>query len=263
MTTIFDGKKYAAVKEQLLKSELKKLNVKPKLVSILVGQDRASLLYTNLKKKAASRIGVKFIIKKFPENTDYKKIILIIKQLNDDKTVNGIMVQLPLPKNLKPKTRIILNSIAKNKDVDGLRVGSSFMPATVRAIKETINEATKDMPYFGKRATVVGAKGTVGKAVVKMLEDMNYKVCECDKNTRDLYAKLTNADLVVSATGQPGLVKKEMLKEGVIAIDVGAPVGDFGRGIASKAGFVTPVPGGIGPVTIACLLENLVETANE
>jgi methylenetetrahydrofolate dehydrogenase (NADP+) / methenyltetrahydrofolate cyclohydrolase len=117
------------------------------------------------------------------------------------------------------------------------------------------------MPYFGKKAGVVGAYGMVGKAVTIQLTKMGYKVCECDKNTRDLYAKLHEVDLVVSATGSPNLIKGQMLKEGVIAIDVGAPEGDFEfESVSRVANFVTPVPGGVGPVTVISLLENLVDS---
>ncbi|HWA51641.1 MAG TPA: bifunctional 5,10-methylenetetrahydrofolate dehydrogenase/5,10-methenyltetrahydrofolate cyclohydrolase [Patescibacteria group bacterium] len=259
MSIVFDGKKFAADKEKVLKKEIASLKNKPKLVSILVGNDKASLLYTKLKQKAAIRVGAKFIIKKFPDKVTHTEIIKEIGKLNKDKKINGIMVQLPLPGKLKVKTRTIVNSIDKNKDVDGLRNKSQYKQATVKGIESILDFATKDLAYFGKRATVVGAKGIVGKGVVTMLEERNYKVCICDKDTRDLYAKLTNADLVVSATGVPELIKGEMIKEGSIAIDVGSPKGDFDGKVTERASFVTPVPGGVGPVTIVSLLENLVE----
>lgn len=260
MAIIFDGRKFAKEKEDALKSRIKKLKTKPKLVSILLGNDEASVLYTKLKNQASKRVGVKFEVKKFESETaSVEKIIAFIKKLNTDKKTQGIMVQLPLPGKLKSKTQGILRAISREKDVDGLTKSSPFTSATVRAIKEVIEYSTKDLPYFGKKAAVIGAKGTVGKAVSEALHKMGYKVCECDKSTRDLYAKLTGVDLIVAATGVPGLVKGEIVKEGVIAIDVGAPIGDFDKSVYQRASFVTPVPGGIGPVTIACLLENLVE----
>lgn len=260
MTMIFDGKNYAAQKEEILKEKVSTLKIKPKIVSILIGNDQASILYTNLKQKAAKRIGATFIIKKFPENSIPEKIISEIKKNNNNKTVHGIMVQLPLPKEISKFKSKILNAIAREKDVDGLTKNSPYLPATIKAVKEILGFATKDLSYFGKKAAVVGAKGVVGSGVVKMLTQGGYKVTECDKDTRDLYAKLTGVDLIVSAAGVPNLIKGEMIKEGVIAIDVASPIGDFDKGVYDRASFVTPVPGGVGPVTISCLLENLVDS---
>lgn len=259
MTVIFDGKNFAAEKEEGLKEKVRKLKQKPKLLSILVGNDPASVLYTNLKQKAARRIGSKFQIYNLEKDVKLQEVVKLISELNEDKTVNGIMVQLPLPPEIRNSTSRILSAIKKEKDVDGLKRNSPFMPAAVRAVKDILQYAVKDLPYYGKKAVVIGAKGTVGKGVVKELEKSGYKVGECDKETRDLYAKLTNADLIVSATGVPGLIKPEMVKEGVIAIDVGSPKGDFDKEVANKASFITPVPGGVGPVTVISLLENLVE----
>ncbi len=262
-TTIFDGKTFAKEREKLLKLKVKELKATkgvPKLVAILVGRDKASLIYTNLKKKTAERVGIKFQVVKFPSTTDYKEIIKKIKELNKEDSVHGVMVQLPLPIELKKKTRVILQSIDKNKDVDGLRVKSIYTPAAVKAVSEIIQYVIKPLAYIGKKAAVVGAAGTVGKGVTKELTRMGFKVCECEKGTRDLYAKLHEVDIVVSATGVPGLISSQMLKEGVVAIDVGAPKGDIDyKAVSKMASFVTPVPGGVGPVTIICLLENLVE----
>ncbi|CAN5334075.1 bifunctional methylenetetrahydrofolate dehydrogenase/methenyltetrahydrofolate cyclohydrolase FolD [soil metagenome] len=260
MAILFDGKKFANEKELILKEKVKKLKIKPKLVSILVGNDKSSLTYTFLKKKAAERIGVKFEVKKLPSDSTPENIKELINKLNDDTKVNGIMVQLPLPGTLKSKTSAILNTINKKKDVDGLTKKSLFTPATVKAVMQILDFATKPLAYSGKKAAVIGAKGMVGMGVVEMLTKKGYKVTECDKDTRDLYAKLTGADLVVSATGVPGLVKGEVIKEGVIAIDVGAPEPEFDKSVKERASFITPVPGGVGPVTIICLLENLVDS---
>lgn len=260
MTIVFDGKKFAAEKEVILKEKIKNLKVKPKLVSILVGSDKASILYSNLKQKSAKRIGINFEIKKFNSSIEPKKIIELIKKLDDDNKVLGVMVQLPLPKNLKSKTKGILQAIKKDKDVDGLTNNSPFMPATVKAVLQILEVATKSLPYFGKKAGVIGADGVVGKRIVKELQKKGFKVSECDIDTRDLYAKLHQLDLIVSATGTPNLIRGEIIKEGVIAIDVGAPEGDFDKSVYDRASFFTPVPGGVGPVTISCLLENLIST---
>jgi methylenetetrahydrofolate dehydrogenase (NADP+)/methenyltetrahydrofolate cyclohydrolase len=261
MTNIFDGKKFARDKEILLAEKIKKDKLKLKLVTILVGSDEASVLYTKLKANAAKRVGINFEIKKLDATVTPEKIIDIIMKLNHDKKVNGIMIQLPLPGKLKTKTSKIINSIDKNKDVDGLTKNSPYTPAAVRAVKEIIELAVKSLSYSGKKAAVVGANGVVGKAITNELKKMGYRVTECDITTRDLYAKLTGADLIISATGVAGLIKGEMIKEGVIAIDIGAPIGDFDfKAVADRAFFITPVPGGVGPVTVISLLENLVDS---
>lgn len=263
-TTIFDGKAFAKEREKILKAKVKELKVKPKLVAILIGRDKASLIYTNLKKKTAERVGIKFQVVKFPSTTNYQVIIKKIKELNKDDSVHGVMVQLPFPQELKKKTRTILQSIDRHKDVDGLRLKSIYTPAAVKAVGEIIQHVIKPLAYIGKKAAVVGALGTVGKGVTRDLTKMGFKVCECEKGTRDLYAKLHEVDVVVSATGVPGLISSQMLKEGVVAIDVGAPKGDLDyKGISKMASFITPVPGGVGPVTIVCLLENLVEASSK
>lgn len=256
---IFDGKAFAKEKELELKAKIKESKKTPKIISILVGKDPASILYTKLKQKAAKRVGAKFLIHKLKDSVEPQVIIDLIQKCNNDNSIDGIMVQLPLPEKLKSKTNTILKTIAKGKDVDGLTKNSPFIPAAVRAVREIVKYATKDLPYFGKKAAVIGASGMVGKGVVKELQKIGYKVTECDINTRDFYQKLTGVDLIVSATGVAGLVKGEMIKEGVIAVDVGAPRGDFDKKVFKKVSFITPVPGGVGPVTIACLLENLTE----
>jgi len=255
----FDGKKFAEIKEAELKEKVKHLKTKLQLVTILVGDDKASAIYTKLKGESAKRIGINFVVKKFPTTVAAEKLVAEINKLNKDKKVNGIMVQLPLPKSLKSKTKSILKTINKEKDVDGLTASSPYMPAAVKSVMQILEVATNSLTYFGKKAAVVGASGTVGKVIVKELEKKGYKVCECDIDTRDLYAKLHQLDLIVSATGEPNLIKGEMVKEGVIIIDVGAPVGDFDKLVGERASFYTPVPGGVGPVTIVSLLENLVE----
>jgi len=263
MAIIFDGRKFAADKEQILKEKVSKLKSSAKLVSILVGEDKASILYTNLKQKAAGRVGIDFEVKKFAKDVTAPELISEIEKLNKDKKVTGIMVQLPLPEKLKSKTLKIVNAIDKKKDVDGLTKNSPYLPATVKGILEVIKIATTPLAYFGKKAAVVGASGAVGKSTITELKKLGYKICECDKDTRDLYAKLHQVDLVVSATGVANLIKGEMLKEGVIAIDVGSPVGDLEfKSAVNVANFITPVPGGVGPVTIVSLLENLVEAVN-
>ncbi|MBI1863643.1 bifunctional 5,10-methylenetetrahydrofolate dehydrogenase/5,10-methenyltetrahydrofolate cyclohydrolase [Candidatus Woesebacteria bacterium] len=267
MSYIFDGKKFAKEREELLAESvkfLKKRKIKPRITSILVGNDKASKIYLNLKKKSAEKVGIEMDIVEFEKDTPHTKIIKLIKKLNVNKSVHGIMVQLPLPESLSKHKDEILNSIKKQKDIDGLRDKSLFSGATSLAVSSIVSFAIKPLAYVGKKATVIGANGTVGKGVCIELKKLGFKITGCDQGTRDLYAKIHEADLVVSATGVLGLIKAEMVKEGVIAIDCGAPKPefDFDR-VSKKASFITPVPGGVGPVTIVALMENLVKACSK
>jgi methylenetetrahydrofolate dehydrogenase (NADP+)/methenyltetrahydrofolate cyclohydrolase len=260
MAIVFDGRRFADKKERELKKEVSKLRkngITPKLVSILIGDNPASVLYTSLKQKAAQRIGAKAQVISLSLRTSPNKIKKMIEQCNNNPTVHGIMVQLPLPKNLKSQTQEILNTIAPQKDVDGLRTDSNFVPATVEAVLQIIKQAPlKDSPC---KVVVVGAEGMVGRALVRELRIMNYELREADINTKDLESLTKTADILVSATGKPGIIKSDMVKEGTVVIDVGSPKGDIDfNEIAKRASFITPVPGGVGPVTIVSLLENLL-----
>lgn len=263
-TIIFRGREFAQKREAQLAKKVEKLKeqgITPKLVSILIGDDPASILYTNLKKKVANRVGAEFSIINFPISTKPQRIIQTIKQFNKDDKVHGIMVQLPLPKGLTNSKLLITNSIAPSKDVDGLRAASEFIPATVKAVVLIMKEASK---YLFDKVVVVGSTGMVGKPLVKLLRDLEYKVVGVDINTKNLEEKTKKADLVISATGVPGLIKKNMVKEGVVIIDVGSPKGDVDPEVYKKASFYTPVLGGVGPVTIVSLLDNLIiSTKNE
>lgn len=295
MTIIFDGKKLAEEKEQELNKEvvrLKKKGITPKLVSILVGDDPGNKLYLKLKKKAAERVGAELEIVelKKPKLIELTKLI---KKLNTDKGVHGIMIQLPLPDIFSKQDRYkIIQTIALEKDVDGLSDGGPYLAPVVMAVVEAIKVAnnSNDVRSFGKLRTgsfgklktkimVVGAKGFVGKKIVEALlgktfekagpllqgSDFSteYEIVKCDADTVDLKEKTKSADILISATGVRGLVKEDMVKDGAILIDVGAPKGDIDKKAYQKASFVSPIPGGIGPVTIVCLLENLINTASK
>lgn len=265
MAIIFDGRTFAAEKERILLIRvlgLKSRGVYPKLASIVVGNSPASQLYVSLKKKAAERIGAEVDIYLIKENSKLEDLLLLIKTLNEDKTVYGIMIQMPLPATISNFKFQILNSIAPEKDVDGLRADSTFLHPTSKAVMEIIEEAKKDIPLKGNpcKVVVVGATGMVGIPLVKELREQKYKVIGCDSTTLadTLKGTTLQADIVISATGIPGLIKGDMVKENSILIDVGSPNGDFSPVALDKSAFYTPVPGGVGPVTISCLLENLV-----
>jgi methylenetetrahydrofolate dehydrogenase (NADP+) / methenyltetrahydrofolate cyclohydrolase len=273
MTYIFDGRQFAKEKEFKLTQDIKQLRktgVVPKLVSILIGDNPASVLYVNLKKKMGERVGVEVEILNFPESTSVAKLILRIKDLNKVKMVHGIMVQLPLPKafGLEERNKII-SSISKEKDVDGLRDDSKYITPTVKAVFEVLNVAyfnivrplLNDSPC---KVVVVGSRGFEGKKIYKVLKKKGYSVSGIHRNTRDFEKKTLRADILISVTGSPGIIKAENIKKGAVVIDVGSPLGDVNReSVVGKAAFLSPVPGGVGPITITCLIENLIRAASE
>jgi len=263
MAIIFDGRAFAAEKEEVLKGRvfgLKTRGVHPKLASIIIGSDPASVLYAGLKKKAAERIGTELDIYKIPESTKLEDLLLLISSLNTDDTVYGIMVQMPLPEKLEEKRDTIINLISPDKDVDGLRPDSDYLHPTSKAVVDVIHSAETELKITRPGiACVVGATGMVGVPLVKELEEEGYTVIKCNTKTADLKQETLKAGILVSVTGIPGIIKADMVKTGAIVIDVGSPKGDVNYyEVERKAAFITPVPGGVGPVTIACLLENLI-----
>lgn len=260
-TYIFDGRKFAKEKEEELRIKVLGLEVVPKLAVILVGDNQASKIYVNLKKAAAERVGIELQLIELSSATK-NEILHLIKVLNNDYGVHGIMVQLPLPQELVQDKYEILQSINPEKDVDGLRDDSQYLPATAKAVLHSIKAAQNmgclDRHWDDIVACVIGASGMVGKPVVRDLKLKGAKVLECDVNTRNLAQVTMRADLLISVTGVPNLIKGDMVKKGAVVIDVGSPKGDVDFKEVSKiASFITPVPGGIGPVTVVCLLENL------
>ncbi|MBI3396959.1 bifunctional 5,10-methylenetetrahydrofolate dehydrogenase/5,10-methenyltetrahydrofolate cyclohydrolase [Candidatus Woesebacteria bacterium] len=266
---IFDGRLFAKEGEEKLRRavlNLGKRGIKPKLVTILIGDNPGSVLYVNLKKKAAERIGAIAEVITLRSDIDEVGLRGIIKKYNFESSVHGIMVQLPLPTGLKDKTKEILNEIDSQKDIDGLRINSTFVPATVKAILMILEDAFRDLNIDKnkrekkiKKVVVVGSSGMVGAALVKLLAKLEYPVRGIDIETKEISEITKNADILVSATGVVGLVDVDMVKEGTIVIDVGSPYGDVDfENVSKKASFITPVPGGIGPVTILSLLDNLI-----
>jgi methylenetetrahydrofolate dehydrogenase (NADP+)/methenyltetrahydrofolate cyclohydrolase len=238
---IFDGRQFATKIELELKEKISLLSVKPKLVVILDPNNSASVTYTNLKEKFANRIGVVF------ERGDLAKL----SEYNADPSVNGIIIQLPYPESDK-----YINMVDPTKDVDGLRPDSKYMTAVVRAVRTTLGlTATPSYIGGGQGVVIVGSQGFVGRKLMKEFPD----AIGIDKDDFDP-SLLNGADIIISATGQPGLIKSEMVKDGVVAIDLGYPTGDFDPLVADKASLFTPVPGGVGPVTVAMLFQNLLDS---
>lgn len=267
MAIIFDGKTYSAKKKELLRSGvtlLKEKGIIPHIATIIIGNDPASVLYVNLKKKFIEDIGCQLDIYRLNESTSFEDIKLLINSLNDDKTVHGIMVQMPLPETLKSERLKIINLITDNKDVDGLRENSKFLHPTSKAAIEILLIAANELKSEVKSVCVVGSDGMVGKPLAKELTKLGYTVFEANEKTDSvkLQSLTLQSDAIISATGVINLIGPEMVKDNQVLIDVGAPFGDISPQVEDKAGFLTPVPGGVGPVTITCLAENLILSVN-
>jgi methylenetetrahydrofolate dehydrogenase (NADP+) / methenyltetrahydrofolate cyclohydrolase len=257
---IFDGRELARKIEAEVAEKVRRLDRTPKLASIVVGGDRTSHVYVNLKGQAAKRVGIQFEKLEFPVNSFQLSVLINkIKQLNADDSVTGIMVQMPLPSTFKGLTFKVVGAIDPRKDVDGLTGKGRFLPATVKAVLTILQMANGKWPIVGRRSVVVGRSRIVGKPLAEKLVRRGAMVTVAHSQTPDLGAVTRTAEILVSATGKIGLITQDMVKPGAVVIDVGEPKGDVDEGVRAVASFLTPVPGGVGPVTVACLLENVVE----
>ena len=272
---IIDGKKIAADLRAELKKKIVELksnyNVVPGLTVILVGEDPPSKIYVKNKEKFAKEVGMNSEVIRYPENVEEKVVLNKIKELNDDKKVSGILVQLPLPKHINK--RKVIETILPGKDVDGfhpINVGNlssgydSNIPCTPLGCYLLLKKVEKNLN--GKHAVVIGRSNLNGKPMTQLLLKENCTVTIAHSKTKDLKAECNRADIIVAAVGKPKLVKGDWIKKGAIVIDVGINktdsglVGDVDFDEVSKvAKAITPVPGGVGPMTIACLLNNTVE----
>ena len=258
---LFDGKLFAKRKEKKLINDISKINRQLSIVSFLVGDDIPSRLYVSLKKKVADRIGVKYDVVHVSGDIGCSDLrVLILSKLND---YDGVMIQLPLPNKLRSCRNSLIDLIPLDKDVDGLRwEKSGVVPATVKAILSIVGEL--DLSVDDKHFVVVGSKGVVGKPLVHFLKERGFDVVGIDIDTLNAKKIMFTADVLISCTGVPSLIKASDIKDGVVLIDVGISKvdgkisGDIDKECYSKASFVVPVPGGVGPVTIVSLFENLV-----
>jgi methylenetetrahydrofolate dehydrogenase (NADP+) / methenyltetrahydrofolate cyclohydrolase len=277
---LFNGVNVAEVLSVELKKKVSKLPRSPKLVSIVVGDMGGSVFYQNLKKRKAEELGIDIEIKHFDESVRLDDIIGLIKKLNNDRSVNGIMLQIPLPDNFTLTERnYIINAIDTNKDVDGMRSDSNYESPVVRAVMHAIKEAERNEEVLNivrlaskvrpltLNIVILGHTGFEGEKIYKKLENMKM-LFNCDFDLEGANSKtlkleniVQNADVIISATGVVGLIKPDIVKKGVVLIDVGAPKGDIDKEAYEKASFVSPVPGGIGPLTIYYLLENIYKSA--
>ncbi len=246
----------------------------PGLAVILVGEDPASALYVSNKVKACEAVGIQSFSPRFPATITNEELLGLIKTLNADPSVHGILVQLPLPAHIDMEQ--VLETIAPEKDVDGfhlynvgaLVVGRQiFPPCTPFGVMNLLKH--ENIPIEGRNVVVVGASNIVGKPMALMLMAQDATVAICHAKTRDLAQFTILADILVVAAGVPNLILPQMVKHGVVVIDVGINrlpsgkvVGDVDfEGVSKKASYITPVPGGVGPMTIAMLLENTLQSA--
>lgn len=266
---ILEGKKLADKILESIKTELQATYDKPRLDIFLIGNNPSSDKYVALKMKAATEVGINTILHKYPEDVNEVSILSEINDLNQNPEVNGILIQLPLPKSFNAQN--ILDKIDVTKDVDGLNasnLGKMFanreevlQSATTKAISKILVEYGIDVK--GKDVVVVGSSVQVGLPTAALFLNLGSTVTICNENTTDLDEKISSADIIVSATGTPNLINDRNVKVGAVVIDVGFTLIDgkvFGDADMAKltyiASSITPVPGGVGPVTVACLLEN-------
>ena len=276
MAQIISGKDLSQKLKDQMKEEVTLLKEKygrePHLVVILIGNDPGSISYVTGKEKACLYVGIKNTTIKKEDTITEEELLSLIDDLNKDDSVDGILVQLPLPRHISEER--VIEKIAIEKDVDGfhpLNVASlwlkkkAMLPCTPKGIIKLLDEA--NIEIAGKRACVIGRSNIVGLPISKLLLDRNATVTVCHSKTKDLAAVTSLADILIVAIGKARFVKAEMVKEGAVVIDVGVNRGEDGKlcgdvdfeQVEPKASFITKVPGGVGPMTITCLLENTIE----
>lgn len=277
MAVIIDGKALS----QKIKSEmkgrvakLKEQGIEPKLVVVLVGNDSASQVYVRNKHQSCGEVGIISEVIRMPEETTQQELLDLVDKLNNDATVDGILVQLPLPKQIDEKT--VLRAIRTDKDVDGfhpenvglLSIGDEcFAPATPSGIITMLHEY--NIETDGKHCVIVGRSNIVGKPMAALMLKENCTVTVCHSHTKNLADITRQADILIVATGRRNTITADMVKEGVVVIDVGMNrneqkklCGDVDfEGVKEKASYITPVPGGVGPMTITELLESCILAA--
>lgn len=277
MAQIIDGKAVSAkVKERVRKEAevLKQKGIEIGLAVVIVGDNPASRVYVNNKKKACAEVGFTSYEYALPEETTEAELLELVEKLNNDDRVNGILVQLPLPKQINENA--VINAIRPDKDVDAfhpenvghIMIGDfSFLPCTPAGVMELIAETGVDV--CGKNCVVIGRSNIVGKPMAMLLLHKNGTVTICHSRTKNLAEICSQADILVAAVGKAGFVTPDMVKEGSVVIDVGMNRNAEGKlcgdvdyaACFDKAGYITPVPGGVGPMTIAMLMRNTLTAA--
>ena len=274
---ILNGKQLAQRLRMEMKDEVDQLvqdGIKPKLTVVLVGNNPASLSYVKGKEKAAKEAGILADVIRLPDSTSEKELLRLIQQLNEDDTVHGILVQLPLPEHIREQ--LVITAISPNKDVDGfhpVNIGKmmtgedTFLPCTPYGIMTMLD--AYDIEIEGKHAVVIGRSNIVGKPVGQLLLNRNATITYCHSRTKNLKQYTEQADILIAAIGKANVITKDYIKKGAVVIDVGinrledgSLTGDVDmEGAMEKASHITPVPGGVGPMTIAMLLKNTIDAA--
>ena len=268
---ILDGKMVSKKIHEEVKKEVSILSKKPCLLVILVGDDQASQIYVASKEKACKKVGMLSQTIVLDKNASQKEVIDIIKKANDDPDITGILVQMPLPDHMNAKA--VVDAISPLKDVDGLHAVNQgklmlnepgIVPATPKGIMRLLSEYHVDLK--GKNALVIGRSILVGRPIAQLLLSKDATVTVAHSKTKNLKELCLGMDIIVCAVGKPKTITEDMVKEGAVIIDVGINrvlgtlVGDVDYLlVAPKTSRITPVPGGVGPMTIACLLENVME----
>lgn len=269
--TLLDGKKTSEEIRAALKREISVLNQKPGLAAIIVGENPASRLYVGIKRRTCEEVGIYSELYELPEATKEEELLQLISRLNADKKIHGILVQMPVPKHISEKK--VFAAIAVEKDVDGfhdynmgcLLTGEEKMvPCTPKGVIRLLE--AYNIQLAGKHVVVVGRSKIVGRPMALMLLNRDATVTVCHSKTKNLASHILLADILVVAVGSPNLVTANMVKNGAAVVDVGTTkisnklVGDVDfESVKEKADYITPVPGGVGPMTVAMLLENTVK----
>lgn len=277
MAKLISGKEVSAkVKAEVREetAELVKKGIKPGLAVVIVGNDPASRVYVNSKKKACEEVGFSSFEYALPEETTQEELLELVSKLNNDDSVDGILCQLPLPEQIDENA--VINAIKPDKDVDAfhpfnvgkIMIGDfAFLPCTPAGVMELIDSTGVDIS--GKSCVVIGRSNIVGKPMSMLLLHRNGTVTICHSRTKNLAEICRNADILVAAVGKANFVTADMVKDGAIVIDVGMNRLENGKlcgdvdfeNVEKKAGYITPVPGGVGPMTIAMLMKNTLTAA--
>lgn len=282
MTKLLDGKHMSSVLKEEVANEvlsLKEQSIFPHLTVIIIGDNPASQTYVRNKEKACESLGIKSTVIKFEENASQDEVLSKIEELNNDSSVHGILVQLPVPKHFD--TQLLLESISESKDVDGFHpfnagrmlCGTTSenhpFPCTPAGIIELLKR--NEIAMEGKKAVIVGRSNIVGKPLVPLLLNENATVTVCHSKTKNLKEETLQADILIVAIGIPNFIKKDMVKKGAVVVDVGINRLETGKltgdvdfeEVKEVTSYITPVPGGVGPMTIAMLMKNTIVCAKQ
>ena len=276
MYTLMNGKEVAEYIKQQVKAEIEKLGLDVSLAVVVVGDNPASKIYVNNKKKACEYVGIKSLEYNLSKDVSEVELLGLIDYLNNSNRVHGILVQLPLPEHINADK--VLERITPEKDVDGftsINIGKlwqgnyDFAPCTAMGIIELLD--FYGIEIAGKNCVVVGRSNIVGKPLAALLLERNATVTVCHSKTKDLYKHASQADILISAVGKPNFITWDLVKKGAVVIDVGINRDENGKicgdvafeDVKDKVGAISPVPNGVGPMTVAMLMKNTLEAAKK